>query len=809
MINSSIFQSVFDNSPDGEFLFSTDTALTILAVNNTALKAVSRKRDDIVGKPLFAAFPGNADDPQDNGTIALHQSLTKVIATGKSDKLPLQRYPIPVQTPDGSERYEERFWSVSNAPIFDEEGKLLCISHRTVDVTQRVLAETAEREHAARQAFQLQLADRIRPLSDPDEVTAAASELLGKFLNAERVFYGEVNECGEFLDLKLDWTDGALPSMAGMRLALNDFGPKIVDAVRAGKMSVVDDVTTHADSAPYAGAYLANGVRSFIAIPLLKEGRLRSILSVHSASVYHWSDLEISMADDMVDRTWSALESARAQSRLRYERDQSQYIFDTMLEGFAVLDRHWTILRMNAEGLRLTQCSADQVIGRNHWEVWPYLKGTESEIIYRRVMETGKTEIIENVHTLPNSTRVWMEVRVHRSLDGGIAFFFRDITDRKGAEEKLQDADQRKDEFLAMLAHELRNPLAPIGAAAELLQMVKMDEARVRQTSQIIDRQVRHMTSLVDDLLDVSRVTQGLIELESARIDINHVVTDAIEQVTPLIRARRHHLGLQLTPDAPLVMGDRKRLVQVIVNLLTNSAKYTHEGGHLLLKTEVRNTHVLIQVTDNGIGMTPDLVSRAFGLFAQGERTSDRSSGGLGLGLALVKSLIELHHGTVTCESPGLGKSSTFTVCLPRLLAGDQKDNVQQAQSILPKSSSSLRILVVDDNADAASMLGMLLEASGYDVLIEHGSQRALEHAESYPPQVCILDIGLPEMDGNELAKRLRAAPQTMGAVLIAVTGYGQASDRNQALAAGFDHHLVKPVDIKQLLMILAEVSHS
>ncbi|RYF49802.1 MAG: PAS domain-containing protein, partial [Cytophagaceae bacterium] len=358
MIDPKIFQFVFDNSPDGEFLFSTDAALTILAVNNAALKAVSRKRDDVVGKPLFRAFPGNPDDPQDNGTLALYQSLTKVIATGKPDKLPLQRYPIPVQTPDGSERYEERFWSVSNTPIFDEEGKLLCISHRTVDVTQSVLAETAEREHVARQAFQLQLADRIRPLSYPDEVTAVASELLGKFLNAERVFYGEVDESGEFLDLKRDWTEGALPSMAGMRLALNDFGPKIIDAVRAGKMSVVDDVTTHQDSAPYASAYLANGVRSFIAIPLLKEGRLRSILSVHSANVYHWSSLEISIADDMVDRTWSALESARAQSKLRYERDQSQYIFDTMLEGFAVLDRHWTILRMNAEGLRLTQCSA-------------------------------------------------------------------------------------------------------------------------------------------------------------------------------------------------------------------------------------------------------------------------------------------------------------------------------------------------------------------------------------------------------------------------------------------------------------------
>jgi PAS domain S-box-containing protein len=806
MLDYKILQSLFNNSPDGEFLFGPGPDPIILAVNEIALKAVSRQREDVVGKRLFDAFPENPHDHQDTGIPSLRESLAKVIATGKPDKLPVQRYPIAVQMPDGSERYEERFWSVTNTPVFDEQGRLVCVSHRTVDVTGRERAERAAREHAARQAFQLQLADRIRPLVDPHQVTSAASELFGQFLDAERVFYGELDESGEFLDIQRDWTRGVLPSMAGIRLRFIEFGAPVMEVLQAGNILAVDDVIDNERCAPYAHAYLANGVRSFLGVPLLKDGRLKAILNVHHPTVHQWTDLEIAMADDMVDRTWAAVESARAQSRLRRERDQSQYIFDSMLEGFAVLDRHWTILRMNAEGLRLTQTSADQVIGRNHWEVWPYLKGTENEVIYRRVMETGRTEIIENVHTLPDNSRAWMEVRVHRSLDGGIAFFFRDITDRKTAHEQLQDADRRKDEFLAMLAHELRNPLAPIGAAAELLQLVRMDEARVRQTSQIIDRQVRHMTSLVDDLLDVSRVTRGLIELDSARIDISHVVADAIEQVTPLMRARHHHLGLQMTPEAPLVMGDKKRLVQVIVNLLTNSAKYTREGGQILLRTEVRNSHVLIQVADNGIGMTGELVSRAFDLFAQAERTSDRSSGGLGLGLALVRSLITLHHGTVTCESPGLGKGSTFTLCLPRLLERIEDEAPQRVHPAPLQSSRSLRILVVDDNFDAASMLGMLMEAAGHEVVIEHESRHALERATSEAPQVCILDIGLPEMDGNELAQRLRASPRTAGAVLIAITGYGQDSDRGQTMAAGFDHHLVKPVDTKQLAAILAEV---
>jgi CheY-like chemotaxis protein/anti-sigma regulatory factor (Ser/Thr protein kinase) len=258
-----------------------------------------------------------------------------------------------------------------------------------------------------------------------------------------------------------------------------------------------------------------------------------------------------------------------------------------------------------------------------------------------------------------------------------------------------------------------------------------------------------------------------------------------------------------------MVTGDKKRLVQVVVNLLNNAAKYTRDGGQLLLKTEVRSAHVLIQVSDNGIGMAPELVSRAFDLFAQAERTSDRSSGGLGLGLALVKNLVELHRGTVSCESPGPGRGSTFTVCLPRQLVEQPHDDAHAVDLPSQNSTAPLRILVVDDNIDAASMLGMLLEAGGHEVMTEHGSHAALQRAKVEAPQVCILDIGLPEMDGNELAQRLRTLPQTAKSILIAVTGYGQDSDRGQTLAAGFDHHLVKPVDTTKLSAILAAIGHT
>ncbi|WP_136222870.1 ATP-binding protein [Massilia sp. Mn16-1_5] len=381
-----------------------------------------------------------------------------------------------------------------------------------------------------------------------------------------------------------------------------------------------------------------------------------------------------------------------------------------------------------------------------------------------------------------------------------------DITARKEAEERLRESSRRKDEFLAMLAHELRNPLAPISAAAQLLQAPRLDTGRVQHSSQIISRQVRHMTALIDDLLDVSRVSRGLVELDNAPLDIRGIATNAVEQAMPPIQARRHALKLRLPPGTVMVMGDEKRLVQVIVNILNNAAKYTPEGGHIDLDVAVDGQDVVIAVEDDGIGMEPDLAARAFDLFTQARRSSDRASGGLGLGLALVRSLVELHHGSVTCGSAGIGKGSRFTVRLPRLAMEEGADTRDAGQPGAPPAPvEPLRVMVVDDNVDAAAMLAMLLEASGHRVAVEHDPLRALARSREEAADVFLLDIGLPGIDGNELARRLRAQPETADALLVAVTGYGQENDRKATLAAGFDHHLVKPVDLEALAAILAD----
>jgi signal transduction histidine kinase/CheY-like chemotaxis protein len=375
------------------------------------------------------------------------------------------------------------------------------------------------------------------------------------------------------------------------------------------------------------------------------------------------------------------------------------------------------------------------------------------------------------------------------------------------AESQLRDADRRKDEFLAMLAHELRNPLAPISAGAQLLQSGHASEAAVQRTAGIIVRQVHHMTRLVDDLLDVSRVTRGRVTLTRVPLDIAKIVTDAVEQADPLLKARQHRFEVTLPASRLMVAGDHKRLVQVLANVLNNAAKYTPAGGAIKLTARAEGSNVQLIVSDNGIGMSPELRSHVFELFAQADRNSDRSQGGLGLGLALVKSLVELHGGSVAVDSEGEQKGSTFTITLPGLQADAPPE---QPAAALPAYGApplrKLRVLVVDDNVDAAQTLQLLLEAAGHQVSVAHSALAALEIAQATSPELCLLDIGLPDISGYDLARGLRALPHTAHATLVAVTGYGRREDREQADTAGFDHYFVKPVDVDALLALIVRL---
>jgi CheY-like chemotaxis protein len=359
-----------------------------------------------------------------------------------------------------------------------------------------------------------------------------------------------------------------------------------------------------------------------------------------------------------------------------------------------------------------------------------------------------------------------------------------------------------------MLAHELRNPLAPIMVAAELLGRKAGADEQVERTSAVILRQVKHLTGLVDDLLDVSRVTRGLVVIDRHRIDMRSILAQAVEQAMPLIQARRHHLELPSLAQPLVVCGDTKRLIQVVANLLNNAAKYTPPGGLLQVKMGVEGGHIHLVVSDNGIGMSEDLIARAFDLFAQAERGADRAQGGLGIGLAVVKRLVELHGGTISACSNGPATGSRFTVLLPEAPAIPEPE-VPAPASVAASPAGPLRVMVVDDNIDAAQMLSMKIAADGHEVSTEHAPAAALQAAMANPADVYLLDIGLPEIDGFALARRLRANPSTADAVLIAVTGYGRDEDRAASKEAGFDFHFVKPVDGLDLASLLGEIAAS
>ncbi|WP_187770682.1 PAS domain-containing protein [Cognatilysobacter lacus] len=368
------------------------------------------------------------------------------------------------------------------------------------------------------------------------------------------------------------------------------------------------------------------------------------------------------------------------------------------------------------------------------------------------------------------------------------------------SERALRETDRRKDEFLAMLAHELRNPLAPISTASQLL-MMSSDPSRVRAAGEVIGRQVRHMTELVDDLLDVSRVTRGLVQLDLETLDLKTVVASAIEQARSLIDMRRHALRTRL-PSGPLWMrGDRTRLTQIVSNLLNNAAKYTPEGGELALDAGHADGAVHLSVWDNGQGIDAALLPQIFDLFTQAERSPDRAQGGLGIGLALVRSLVALHGGTVTAQSAGRGCGATFTLAIPEVAPPDAHPAGVDSQPI--KAGSALKVLVVDDNVDAADTLRSLLEAYGHSVRVFHRAKDALESMLSEPADVAFLDIGLPDMTGLQLARKVRESLGDRSGVLAALSGYGQPQDYADSREAGLAFHLVKPIDVPKLLEVL------
>jgi CheY-like chemotaxis protein len=392
----------------------------------------------------------------------------------------------------------------------------------------------------------------------------------------------------------------------------------------------------------------------------------------------------------------------------------------------------------------------------------------------------------------------WRVVRIP-TPDGrfGVVCYFQDISSLVRARDSIMEAHRVKDEFLAMLGHELRNPLAPISTA---VQIIRLRGGQSREIA-VIERQVGHLTRLVDDLLDVSRITRGKVELDRRPIELWDAIARAVEVASPLLEERRHRVDVLVPSSGLIVDADIDRLAQVISNLLTNAAKYSDPESRIALRGGLADGHVELAIIDQGIGIAEDMLGRVFEAFVQQPQTSERSRGGLGLGLTIVRSLVEMHDGTVRAESAGVGRGSAFIVTLP-LSSRSHSDHAAQGLAGLLRTDKRHRVLIVDDNADAAEMLADALAQLGYESAVAHDGPSALARARDFHPQAALLDIGLPVMDGYELAGRLRRQ-QGARLVLFAVTGYGQPADMQRSLESGFERHLVKPIDLPQLSALL------
>jgi PAS domain S-box-containing protein len=486
------------------------------------------------------------------------------------------------------------------------------------------------------------------------------------------------------------------------------------------------------------------------------------------------------------------------------------------------------ILSWNAGASRIFGYTAAEAIGQPITMIIPPELHDEERQILDQVRRGERIEHFDTIRVAKDGRRIHISLAVSpvRDANGtivGASKVARDVSERKAAEqaldetaarlraseEALRDADRRKDEFLALLAHELRNPLAPIRYTLAANKKSGRTPEQRKRAEEIIERQVTHMSRLLDDLLDVSRITRSTLELKKSPIELTSVVGSAIETARPVLDSKRHNLSLDLPKHAVRLEADAVRLSQVFSNLLINAAKYTDPGGQIHLRAAREGSEIVVAVRDNGIGISADMMPRLFAMFSQAQAALGRSEGGLGIGLSLVRGLVTLHGGSVEARSDGPGCGSEFTVRLPAGTPVEELADIEE-DGDAPVAGAGMKILVVDDNRDAADTCAALLELSGHHVQTAYTGRRALELAETFRPHALLMDIGLPDFDGYQLAAKIRAAPWGRAIILIAVTGWGQEEDRRRALDAGCDHHLTKPIaaeTVESLLQSLQPAS--
>jgi PAS domain S-box-containing protein len=527
---------------------------------------------------------------------------------------------------------------------------------------------------------------------------------------------------------------------------------------------------------------------------------------------------------ELIANVQAMLRIRRAEKTMRAQGELLRVTLNSIGDAIIATDARGIITFINPVARELIGCGEDESVGKPLADVFSIVNeetGQVAESPVSKVIATGRIAGLAN-HTLllcRNGTRRPIDDTAApiRDEDGqfvGVVLVFRDITERRRLERELQqrsqdliERDRRKDEFLAMLAHELRNPLAPIANTLQVLRLQFAGQPEVEYAGAMMGRQLSHLVRLVDDLLDVSRVTRGKLDLRKQRIDVATIVGRTVDSVRSLLEERQHHLHVDLPAEVLQLEADPDRVQQVLGNLLGNAAKYTPHGGEIRLSARREGDKVVLRVRDNGIGIRAEALPSLFDMFQQADRVPGRLSEGLGIGLTLVRSLVEMHGGSVSVASAGPNQGSEFIVRLP-VLPSDLVSAAPVSAMPPPPVTRPLRVLVTDDNRDSADSMALLLEAMGHEARTAYDAAQTLQVLKTFSPEVIFLDIALPHgMDGYELARRLRRQPVLEKAFLVAMTGYGQEDDRLKSKAAGFDHHLVKPADLDDISRLLGGVA--
>ena len=905
----------------------------VFEIANRAYRRLMGDRP-LVGLPVVAAVPELAA----HGFVDL---MDRVYTTGVP-YLARRAEVLIDREPDGPAA--THYFDFIYQPITDAAGVINGLFVEGTEVTEQVVVEARARADEARQTFRAELADALGRRDDPVGVMEAASALLGHHLRASRVTYAEVDGVHTTVTTTHEWSDGTVGSVAGQH-RLADFGPIIAEIAR-GNPVAVDDVALDPRTRDHLASFRAVEIASLVVVGLIKNGQLVVLLSVHVRTPRAWVDDDWSLVSEVAERTWAAVERARAEAALRERESVYRSVVELASDGIWIAAPDGRYLDVNPAACAILGYTRDQYLTMTIGDVIPPGDRPRLDGLMARLLAGEKFQEIGNfrrrdgaivplelsLSCLPDGRPLaigrditerrrqeerdrlaaaeavaaaeanakfralfdqggffaailgldgavhevnrlaaegigfargdfvgrefwacptWTpraalagQIRAgvlgaaggspfHEQLsyfvgDGGeryvdlhltpvtddagrVLFIVAsgvDITDRKRAEDELRslavdlsNADHRKDEFLAMLAHELRNPLGVISGAVQLAAVTDQagpaDEFR-----DLIGRQVVHLTRLIDDLLDVSRITQGKITLRPETVDLAATVGRAVEQVRPVVERKRHALTVAL-PAAPVrFVADSTRTEQILGNLLTNAAKYTEPGGRIDLDARVEGGEVVFRVRDTGVGIAAEMLPEVFGLFTQVDATIDRAQGGLGIGLTLVRNLVEMHGGTVSAASAGKGRGSEFTVRLPI----GRPDAPAGAPERPPAPRAEVRpgsVLVVDDNLDTARLTARMLRHAGFEVATAHDGLAAVDLADRLRPSIVLLDIGLPGMNGYEVAATLRRHESSRDATLIAISGYGEEKARERSAAAGFDHHLTKPVDFAHLMALL------